>query len=135
MQFGTNKQLSIFQRQQIALTRCRCKIYSCLLTPNSTWHHVITYTNTTYLCGKCQAKRNVKVWNTNRLWLIELLQGLNSTHFDLPLINNSNNYNNNGSDNHQDLTIYSTSMNKLFVQCFQVQLEFEIQHIGISSQS
>ena len=63
------------------------------------------------MCGKCQAKRNVKVWNTNRLWLIELLQGLNSTHFDLPLIDNSNNYNyNSGSDNHQDLTIYSTQL-------------------------
>ena len=44
-----------------------------------------------YLCGKCQAKRNVKVWNTNRLWLIESLLGLNSTQFDLLLINNSNN--------------------------------------------
>ena len=49
-------------------------------------------------------------------------------------MNNSNN-DNNGNGNHQDLTIYSTLMNKLFVQCFQVQLEFEIQHIGPSSQS
>ena len=82
---------TFFKEQQIALTRCLCKIYSCLSTPNSTWHHVIAYTNTTYLCGKCQAKRNVKVWNTNRLWLIESLLGSNSTQFDLLLINNSNN--------------------------------------------
>ena len=47
-------------------------------------------------------------------------------------MNNSNNDNN---GNPQDLTIYSALMNKLFVQCFQVQLEFEIQHIGPSSQS
>ena len=35
--------------------------------------------------------------------------------------------NNNGSDNHQDLTIYSTSMNKLFVQCFQAKSNWNLK--------
>ena len=70
VQFGRNKHLLIFQRAQIARALRACaillvfikKIYSCLLIPNCTRNHVITYTNSNIDFCYCPGWR----WTTSR---------------------------------------------------------------------